>query len=394
LGLLIVRIALLTSSLNLGGAERAASGLCNAWADRGDQVTLIATFSGGGKPFYPISPNVELIFLADVVGVKRVNVLSYLERLHMLRRLLVARRPDLIVSFLPNVNIAAVLSSAFLKIPVIICERSDPPSDHRIHILDVLRRLIYRFADMLTVQTDGVVPKVRSMYPGLKAVHVVPNGLPPEIMFYRKRCAGERKILLSLGRLSAEKQVSKLLDAYFALAPTFKEWDLHIYGDGPERPALERKIREARLEERVLLKGPTSEPWQVMADADAFVLVSRYEGFPNALLEAMGIGLPCVAFDCPSGPRELMRDGEAGRLIALDDRDALVASLKELMGDAPLRSSLGRRAREEVSSRYSFAAVLARWDQLFQHAGVKVARDSSAPAPPKPVVTSQRSPHV
>jgi GalNAc-alpha-(1->4)-GalNAc-alpha-(1->3)-diNAcBac-PP-undecaprenol alpha-1,4-N-acetyl-D-galactosaminyltransferase len=76
-----VHIVLLTSSLNLGGAERAASGLCNAWAERGDVVTLIATFSGGGKPFYPISRKVELIFLADIVGVKRVNVVSYLQRL-------------------------------------------------------------------------------------------------------------------------------------------------------------------------------------------------------------------------------------------------------------------------------------------------------------------------
>lgn len=389
-----MRIVMLTSSLNIGGAERVASGLCNAWAERGDEVTLIATFSGGGKPFYRISGNVELIFLADLVGVKRVNLISYLQRIHVLRRLIAARSPDLIVSFLPNVNVAAVLSSAFLGIPVIICERSDAPNDHRFHLLDVLRRLLYRFADILTVQTDGVVPKVKSMYPGLRAVHVVPNGLPPEIMHYRKRCSGDRKILLSLGRLSAEKQINKLLDAYISLAPFFNDWDLHIYGDGEERAALERKVRKAGLENRVLLKGATSDPWQVMAEADAFVLVSRHEGFPNALLEAMGIGLPCVAFDCPSGPREIMRGGEAGRLIALDDQDALVAALKELMENAPLRSSLGQRAREEVSSRYSFAAVLARWDQLFRHAGVKGAGDPAAMTPREAVGHSQTSSHV
>ncbi|MDB5824854.1 MAG: hypothetical protein JWR21_3558 [Herminiimonas sp.] len=382
---------MLTSSLDLGGAERAASGLCNAWAERGDNVTLIATFSGGGKPFYPISRNVELIFLADVVGVKRVNVISYLKRLYALRGLLAARRPDLIVSFLPNVNIAAVLASSFLRIPVIISERSDPPIDHRFHFLDLLRRLIYPFADMLTVQTNGVVPKARSMYPGLRALHVVPNGLPSEILSYTKRYVGERKILLSLGRLSAEKQIDKLLDAYFGLATSFYDWDLHIYGVGAERAALERKVHEAQLESRVFFKGATSEPWQVMADADAFVLVSRCEGFPNALLEAMGVGLPCVAFDCPSGPREIMRGGEAGRLVALDDEDALVATLKELMENPALRSSLGLLAREEVSSRYSFPAVLARWDQLFQHAGVKVAGYSSATTQLEPAVRRERS---
>lgn len=370
-----MRIVLLISSLDLGGTERVASGLSNAWAGRGDDVTLIATFSGGGKPFYEISPSVEIIYLADMVGVKNVNVISYLERLHVLRRLLTEKAPDIIVSFLPNVNIATVLSSAFLKIPVIIGERSDPASYRRFDTLNLLRRLTYRHADMLTVQTEGVVSQVRKMYPGLKAVHVVPNALPQEVMLYQQRGGGPRKILLSLGRLSAEKQINKLLHAYSALAPSFQEWDLHIYGDGPERAALEGNIREAGLQDRAFLKGPTSEPWQVMADADAFALVSQYEGFPNALLEAMGIGLPCVAFDCPRGPREIMRNGEAGLLIALNDRDALVAALQKLMEDAPLRRTLGRRAREVVSSQYGLTAVLARWDQLFEHAGVKAAGD-------------------
>src|SRR5689334_6479056 len=105
-----MKIILLTSSLNAGGAERVATVLCNAWAARGDTVTLIPTFSGGGTSFYEISDEVETIYLADVVRARRKTPWTYARRLAALRRLIQERDPDVVVSFLPNVNVAAILS--------------------------------------------------------------------------------------------------------------------------------------------------------------------------------------------------------------------------------------------------------------------------------------------
>lgn len=365
-----MKIILLTSSLESGGAERVATTLCNAWAERGDSVTLVATFSGGGRPlFYKMSADVEVIFLADVAGVQPKNPWGYARRLYALRRLISERNPDVVVSFLPNVNVAAVIATALLRIPLIICERSDPSIYPYPRLWMSLCKLSYRFADMLAVQTDAVAAKVGAIYPGLNRVRTIPNPLPAGVSAVRALPGGARRILLSLGRLSEEKQVDRLLNAFAQLAPSFPDWDLHIYGDGPARPALEQQIRETLPADRAVLKGTTGNPWSVMAGADAFVMVSAFEGFPNALLEAMGVGLPCIAFDCPSGPREISRDGKDALLVPLNDHEALVAALARLMGDADFRLALGRQARDSVCNRYSLGEVLDRWDQLFRDVG-------------------------
>lgn len=365
-----MRIILLTSSLALGGTERVVASLCNELARRGDSVTLILTFSGTGKQFYRISDAAEVIYLADIVGIKSVNILSYSQRLLALRKLISQRSADVIVSFLPNVNVATIISSAFLGVPVIICERSYPAVYPAFHWLNLLRRLTYRFADMLTVQTESVAGMFRRLCPGVKAVCTIPNALPQEIASYRKTPESQRKVLLSLGRLASEKQIDKLLEAFSAAAPEFQDWDLHIYGDGPLMRTLEQHIQSAGLHTRAFLKGPTSTPWEVMARADMFVMVSQYEGFPNALLEAMGMGLPCIVFDCPSGPREITRDGKDALLVPLNDYEALVAALQQLMRDKELRLSLGAQARESVRSRFNQTQILERWDHLFKQVGV------------------------
>jgi glycosyltransferase involved in cell wall biosynthesis len=312
---------------------------------------------------------VELIYLSELVRARRKNVLTYARRLHALRSVIRERSPDVIVSFLPNVNVAAVISSAFLRTPLIICERSDPLSYPYPVLWTFFCKLSYRFADMLAVQTESVARRVRAIYPGLSRVGSIPNPLPEAFRAVTAQPANERKILLSLGRLSSEKQIDKLLRAFAELAPSFIDWDLHIYGDGPDRPALERQIHELGLDTRAFMKGPTACPWKVMAGADLFVMASMYEGFPNALLEAMGVGLASVVFDCPSGPREITRDGEDALLVPLNDHAGLVAALAELMGDQALRNALGRKARESVCSRFNLAAVMQKWDCLFKEVG-------------------------
>ncbi|NDP61892.1 glycosyltransferase family 4 protein [Polaromonas sp.] len=366
-----MKIILLISSMGAGGAERVAATLCNAWAKRSNQVTLISTFSGGGKSFYDISKNIELIFLADLVENKKKSFVSSLQRLYILRRLISIRQADVIVSFLSNVNIAAVIASAFLKSPLIICERSDPSSQPVSRLLRVACKLTYRYADMLTVQTDSVVKKVDQIYSGIKLLRAIPNPLPDAIVSIKKNLiAKRRKSLLSLGRLSDEKQVELIIAAFAKLAFRCADWDLHVYGDGPLKNNILQQIASLDMQNRIFLKGRTSEPWQIMANADAYVMASRFEGFPNALLEAMGVGLPCVAFDCPSGPREISNDGKDALLVDLNDQQGLITALEKVMSDEVFRDDLGNRARKSVLSRYSLASILNRWDELFQQVGV------------------------
>jgi GalNAc-alpha-(1->4)-GalNAc-alpha-(1->3)-diNAcBac-PP-undecaprenol alpha-1,4-N-acetyl-D-galactosaminyltransferase len=368
-----MNIVFLVSSLDGGGAERVATNLCNAWAEQGHLVTLIATFSGGGVSFYPLRTDVELIFLADLVNTRRKTLATYFHRLITLRRAILQREVGVVVSFLSNVNVAAIIATRFSGVEVVISERSDPFSRRIPWIWSFACALLYRFASVVVVQTETVKHGILNIYPSLKRVVCIPNPLPAGLSAIQHSQEGRpRRVLLSLGRLVPGKQVDHSIMAFAKVASDRMDWDLHVYGDGPCRCELESLVDELRLGTRVLFKGQTAQPWQVMAQADAFVMTSRNEGFPNALLEAMAVGLPSVVYDCQSGPREISRDGEDAVLVPLNDQGALGQALDRLMGSQDARRELGERGRNSVWRRFDLQVVLQHWDQVFRLAGVRI----------------------
>lgn len=362
------RIVLLLSALNSGGAERVAVTLANAWAERGDAVTLVATFSGRGECFYSVSDRVQLIYLADLVGKIGRSLLVYGARFLALQRLLRATRPDVVVSFLTNVNVAAILATRGLRSPVIVCERTNPKfAKISGRGLPLLRRLTYPLADLVTVLNLDMVSAFRAMVPGMKRLEVIANPLPKELAEYPalKVVLSGRYRLVAMGRLVESKQFSGLISSFSFLAADFPEWDLWVWGEGPLRSQLEQQIQDIGLNHRIFLPGNTSEPWEELAKGTIFTLSSAYEGFPNVLLEAMALGLCCIAFDCPSGPREMTRDGQDGLLVAPGDWLELTERLRSLMKNPALRHELGKKAAVSVRERYFLESILQRWDELF-----------------------------
>ncbi|RQR64774.1 glycosyltransferase family 4 protein [Burkholderia sp. Bp9125] len=366
-----MKIILVVGSLGGGGAERVAATLVNAWADRGDEVTLVSTFSGRGDCFYEISSRVRLVYLADLVRSTAAGMINAGRRLIALRQLIKAVRADVLVSFLAHVNIAVIAASRGTGIPVIACEHTNPIAAPRGRLQRLTVRCLYPRADVLTVLTDGVVDPLRKAIPGLRNVAVMPNPIDAAVLSYQKAASapGSRKRLLAAGRLHPIKQYDVLINAFAALAHEFPDWDLHIWGDGPTRDALARQVGALELDGRVFLPGTTRELWAEMAHADVYAMTSHFEGLPMAMMEAMAIGLPCVAFDCPSGPRELTRDGRDGMLVDRCDVGGLVAAFRVLFSSEHLRGELGRKAAASVRERFSTAVILARWDRLYARVG-------------------------
>lgn len=357
--------------MGIGGAERVVALLANAWASRGDQVTLMPTYSGRGDCFYELSPDIRLEFLADQVSSQKRTPGNRLARLCALRRFVAALRPGVIVSVLSNVNVAAVLASAGLRIPLIVCERIDPFVMPTPPLLRMARRCTYRFADALIVQTHAVAAKCAASGWTLRRLVVIPNPVPPWVLDIRRRDPVERrKRLLSIGRLDEQKQFDLLVRVFADVAGRCADWSLRIVGEGPLHGALQHQITELGVADRVEMPGPTEAVGAELAEADAFVLTSRYEGFPNALLEAMAAGLPCATLDCPSGPREITMDGQVALLVPPDDEPALGQALMRLMSDERLRQDLGNRAQASVLERFSLDRVMAQWDSLFEVLGV------------------------
>lgn len=365
---IIMNVLFIVSSMGGGGAQRVAALLCNAWTKRGHQVTLMPTFSRKGECAYDLEPGVNLEFLADYVGGKW----GRLRRLWALHRYIRRTRPDVIISFLGHVNVAALLAAIGTKVPVIVSERIYPPlNDSEKLATRLLRWLIYRWSERVVVQTVTVQRWIEENCPGSKGV-VIPNPVsfpmtvvepvvkPPEVI------EEGRRVILAVGRLDPQKRFDVLVATFARLAPLYPEWDLVIVGEGPELFSLKAEIETANLGGRIHLPGFLGNVGDWYTRAELYVLPSAYEGFPNTLIEAMSYGLPCIAFDVPTGPAEIMDGGRLGVLLPdVDHVSALEKTMVNLLRDDTRRDELSRRA-VSVQSKYAMKPVLRQWDQLFE----------------------------
>ncbi|WP_269900473.1 glycosyltransferase family 4 protein [Paenalcaligenes faecalis] len=368
-----MKILFFVSSMNAGGAERVAASLANAWVQQGDEVCLVPTHLGTESSFYHLDERVQFQPLKDSLS-WFPPFLTPVRKLRSIRQLHDRFEPDVVVSFLTNVNVNVLMALRGVSTPVIVCERTNPvvsrSADKR---LQSLRTKLYPKATRVVVQTQDAAHAFAAAEPNLGDLAVIPNPIPPVLASLPLAAEVEKKTnckLVAMGRLVPAKQFDQLIQVFGLLAEEFPEWTLHIHGEGPERENLQRRAELVGCKDKVFFPGRTEEPWRVLAEAQLFVLTSAYEGFPNVLLEAMTLGLPCVTVDCPSGPKEISNNGRDASLVLPDNEQALRRALSELMIDPRLRGVLGQRAAASVRERYGMAAILDHWDLVFRQAGL------------------------
>lgn len=354
--------------LGAGGAERLVSILVRAWSERGWAVTILTYDNGSAPPFYPLPgaiTNRPLDLARESGGSFWRAVVNNWRRVRVLRRAVRASAPDIVLSFIDQTNVLVLLALLGAGLKVVVWENTDPLIAR--HNRDVtnwgrrLMRLVYPLADAIVAQTSGAADYLARHF-GRKAVGI-PNPVlsPPRV----SPMSLGRPAVIGLGRLSPEKGFDLLVRAFARLRTRFPQWQLYIFGEGPERPRLEALVSDLGLEGCVTLPGILAEPAAALSAGDLFVLSSHIEGFSLALCEAMACGLPAVATDCSSGPREVMRNGADGLLVPPGDDEALAAAMAQLMGDADLRAKFSALGREVVR-RYSLDSVMLHWDTLFE----------------------------
>ncbi|MFP6677840.1 MAG: glycosyltransferase family 4 protein [Pirellulaceae bacterium] len=360
------KIALLIHSLSGGGAERVVADLANTWVSAGRCVTLV-TMTDSKSDRYDVSPEVRRVALALDRPSKTLwqGIWNNWRRVRAIRRALRESGAELAISFVDRMNITTLCAADRLKIPVVVCERTD----YRHHSIgkfwDRQRRRWYPTAATLVVQTEEVAGDARDWLTSVP-IEVIPNAVPQSAITSSPRVqSGAARTITWIGRMAEEKGVAELIDAFGLAARDLPDWTLALVGDGPLRGSLEARVNELNVGDQVQFHGWQRDLGEVYDRTTFFALPSRYEGFPNVLLECMARGIPAISFDCPSGPRAIIRDNVDGLLVAAGDVAQFSAAIVQLAKDPERLERLGLAAAE-VRERFGREQYLRRWEDVLE----------------------------
>ncbi|UXY14477.1 glycosyltransferase family 4 protein [Chitiniphilus purpureus] len=367
-------ILLLIHSMAGGGAERVTTRLASEWIKSGHAVTIL-TVAGKDLDCYPIPNGVvrhALDIARDSKGMFDAIKLN-IQRLVAVRRYIRKTRPDIVIGMMATAGIVAGLATFGLPCRTISAERAYPAMLPLGRLWARLRRLVYPRLSSVVVQTSAAASWMHTHVPKA-AVHVIPNPivwplerLSPHIDPQEFVTSNVRTVL-AVGRLSPEKQFSILIHAFAEAAAGLQDWQLVILGAGPERAALQALAAKLAIPDRVLFPGRAGNVADWYKRADIFVLSSLYEGFPNALVEAMASGCAVVSFDCLAGPADLVTHNHDGVLVPPDSaQEGLAAAIRALILDEGRRSALSAAALA-VRERLAIAVIAAKWESIFDQA--------------------------
>ena len=368
------RVAIVLPGLRAGGSEHVVTFLSDRLVRLGYDVTIINFETGEEPPYYPVDDRVRIRYLGrPVMRRSRLGgALAIARRIGDLREALREARPDLVLSFLTRTNIQTLAAARGLGCPVIVSERNNPVRQNPGRVWRALRRLAYPRAAGLITMTRGALecfPKAAR-----RRGWVIPN--MSDFAHFEPQPHPGAPVLCAVGRLTHQKGFDLLLAAFARIANRFPDWTLRIWGEGPDRAALEAQVATLGLGDRVELPGVTDRPGEWIETSDAFVLSSRFEGWGLVLGEAMAAGLPCVSYACPFGPEDMITDGEDGLLARDGDVADLAEQLARVLGDAALRDRLGAAAKAS-SRRFEPDRIGERWEAVIEGIFVELELEES-----------------
>ncbi|MCB7128091.1 MAG: glycosyltransferase family 4 protein [Candidatus Brocadiales bacterium] len=339
----------------------------NYWVNKGWEITILTFDDGSTPPFYNLDSRVRHIPLG--IAGKSPNLIaklySNLKRIAVLRTAIRKSKPDAVITIGERSNVITLLATRGLKVPVVVSTQTDPASYSIGRVWEQLRLWTYPWADQVIAHTERTLAsyphKVQS------CASVIPNPVKvPPTGNASVNTRLKKPSLIAMGRFVHQKGFDLLLRAFAQLKDRYPDWTLTILGEGPLRMELESLRDELGLADRVLLPGIQKNPHEILKQADLFVFTSRFEGFGNALCEAMACGLPVISTDCRSGPREIIRDGVDGLLVPPEDVDSLAAAMGRLMSDEAERKRLASRA-VEVTERFGLEKVMRMWEEVLNN---------------------------
>ncbi|MCR4789339.1 MAG: glycosyltransferase [Lachnospiraceae bacterium] len=355
-----MKLAIYISGMRKGGTERKVANLANYMSEKGHDVVLVNAYRFDDE--FAVNESVKrLTCEPDATELPGSRIGNYRARFNALKDIWLKERPDAILSFIGKTNIMTLLTSKGLGIPVAVGVAGDPNEEYYSPVLKFLARNLFKRADAVILQTK----RSMSFFPEKVRNKAVIMRNPVSADFDIDRYEGERdKTVVTLGRIDENKNHSLIIDAFAEIADKYPEWKVIIYGEGPLKETLEDRVKGLGLSDKILFPGYTNDVVGVLKKAGVFVLSSNTEGSPNALIEAMMLGVPVISTDCPcGGPGELIRDGENGLLIPVNDRAKMQESLQKIFDNCHFSDQIGRKS-SATRDIYSPKKVFGAWEEL------------------------------
>ena len=361
-----------------GGTERIFCDKMNWLAEVAGYEIVFVTYEQGNHPFaYPLSNKIRHVDLntrffttGTMPLLKRIRFKFTMPRLfkHRLRKLLDEIQPDVVVSttyalFLFREILSQpyrhVVESHVCYYQLLLQKKFTHISwlDRKIarHLLEMLKR-----CEKVVVLTHKDAACWKG-YDNIEVIHNVVTNYPEKIT----DVADRPKRIIAVGRLHAQKGFDLLIQSWQLIAARHPDWQLVVYGHGGDLQKLQQQLEKAGLTSSMTFAGATDNIYKEYQDSAFYVMSSRYEGWGLVLVEAMSCGLPCVSFDCPYGPSDIIRDGEDGFLVENGNIQQLAEKMELLINNKELRERLGVRARLNAA-RFTSDNIMPQWTKLFE----------------------------
>ena len=347
------RVMLVTHKMTGGGCERVIAALLTRFVGDGLDCTLVSECAV--PSFYPLPEGLRQVSLLPTNSMRACDVPRAYRKL---RALVKRERPDLVLAMPEKVNVWTALFLLGTGVPVVVSERNDPRRHPESRVKRLLRRLVYPFAAGFIFQTQ----QAADYFPKrIRARGVVLDNPLDVSRLPAPNPHGRERTVVGAGRLAAQKNFPLLLVAFARFFETHPDWRLIVYGEGTERDALTKQAASLLPANAFDFPGQTTQLPHALAQCGMFVLSSDFEGMPNALIEAMAVGAPCVATNCPAGGcAALITDGENGLLTPVGDARALSAAMGRIADDDALAARLGENA-VAVRDRLDERAICQKW---------------------------------
>lgn len=362
-----MQLIFLVSDLHLwGGGERVAVLMANHYAAKGVPATLLSVGRPGGVFRFEIDPVVKVEYLHIPLEnkgrlLRKINAAAAIRR--YLRNTLKASHT------LPGEN-SPICLLAMGNFPILLAALLPKTDQHKTigcphsnynaltPVWKSLRWLLYGRLDSLVSLTQRDLPNLRKHQPNAR---VIPN----PVTFYPEQPAKlENKIILAIGRIDYPKGYDLMMDVFERFCRKNSDWQLKIIGEGPLKAEIEQLAHKKGIADRLTIAPATSQIEQEYLEASIFLMTSRTEGFPMVMLEAKACGVPIVAFDCETGPAEIVNHGGDGFLVRPNHAEEMSDRLQELASDPAKRKAFGTAARENVK-RFLPEEIFKEWDELF-----------------------------